>query len=94
MNPAALTETEFLGALTNTGPTTTTACELIKAYGIDPGADFPVLRDYKMFRVVDLGAGDTGLQDSFGRLVGVYIRDIVMIDHHTLPRLCVERLCR
>ena len=85
MNVAALTETEFLGSLTNTGPTTSTASEVIKTYGIDPGARFPVLRDYKKFQIVDLSDGNTGLEDSSGKLVGVYIRDIVIIDHHTLP---------
>lgn len=46
---------------------------------------FPVLRDYSVFRIVDLGAGNTGLQDASGMLVGAYIFDIVTIDHQTLP---------
>lgn len=85
MNLTALTEAEFLGTLTQTGETTGTAAELIEGYGINPAAEFPVLRDFSDFRIVSLRRGDTGLQDSAGTLVGAYIGDIVMIDHHTLP---------
>jgi hypothetical protein len=81
----ALTEAQFLGTLTQTGATTSTAAQLIEAYCIDPNAAFPVLRDYGQFRIVSLGTGNTGLQDPSGTLVGVYIGDIVAVDHQTLP---------